>query len=157
MQSCICVKLHLTSKVIFTFDSWFLLILRSSPLASSFSIFDSFSCSDQHMEGNLLLIGSQLEARSGEKLVSCWNDDASGFLTICPATQQPLRHSEHFRIISRCNQRAIFCRKNDKFYILVEEFLARFQYAFRKVWICFAWQKFNNSRNRQLSRVFISV
>ena len=43
------------------------------------------------MEGNLLLIGSQLEARSGEKLVSCWNDDASGFLTICPATQQPLR------------------------------------------------------------------
>ena len=28
------VKLHLTSKVIFTFDSWFLLILRSSPSAS---------------------------------------------------------------------------------------------------------------------------
>ena len=84
------------------------------------------------MEGNLLLIGSQLEARSGEKLVSCWNDDASGFLTICPATQQPLRHSEHFRIISRCNQRAIFCRKNDKSTFLLKSFWQDFNMLLEK-------------------------
>ena len=84
------------------------------------------------MEGNLLLIGSQLEARSREKLVSCWNDDASGFLTICPATQQPLRHSEHFRIISRCNQRAIFCRKNDKSTFLLKSFWQDFNMLLEK-------------------------